>query len=261
MAGMATDPLVLYDNAFSPYAFKVRATLYEKGIEHRKHEMRVAADRDALLKVNPRGEVPAISHGDALVYDSSVICEYLESVFPEPPLFPRSPAEQARCRLLERMADGPIDGCVIGMAIVKLFAPQLEKSHPHVLAAALEQLGRLYEYLEQELGGREYFCGELSRADLALVAHLSGASVMGAPPTSERLAAWHLRMTGRPAIVRAQEEFTQAFRESLTLEDPFFGKGGLHVRDHRLEWCVRFGLAQWIADELEAKRVHFSPVP
>ena len=258
---MASEPLVLYDNAFSPYAFKVRATLYEKEIPHRKHEMRVAADSEALLKVNPRGEVPAISQGDALIYDSSVICEYLESVHPEPALFPSSPEEQARCRLLERMADGPLDGCVIGMALPRLFAPQLQKSHPQVLAAALEQLGHLYEYLGNELGDQEFFCGAFSRADIALVSHINGASVMGAPPTGERLAAWHQRISQRPAIQRAQEEFTRAFRESLELDDPFFGQAGLHVRDHRLEWGIRFGLGQWFVDELEAKRVHFSPVP
>ncbi len=69
-----TTTLVLYDNAFSPYAFKVRATLYEKGIDHEKHEIRHASDREKLLAVNPRGEVPAITHGTALVYDSAVIC-------------------------------------------------------------------------------------------------------------------------------------------------------------------------------------------
>lgn len=35
-----SESLVLFDNAFSPYAFRVRATLYETGIEHEKREMR-----------------------------------------------------------------------------------------------------------------------------------------------------------------------------------------------------------------------------
>src|SRR5678815_5298933 len=50
----------LYDNPFSPYAFKVRAVLYEKGIAHEKCEIRTHADREVLLRVNPRGEVPAL---------------------------------------------------------------------------------------------------------------------------------------------------------------------------------------------------------
>jgi glutathione S-transferase len=51
----------LYDNPFSPYAFKVRAALYEKGIAHEKREIRTHADRELLLRVNPRGEVPRSS--------------------------------------------------------------------------------------------------------------------------------------------------------------------------------------------------------
>ncbi len=46
-----SESLVLFDNAFSPYAFKVRTTLYEKGIPHEKREMRYASDRQALLAV------------------------------------------------------------------------------------------------------------------------------------------------------------------------------------------------------------------
>ena len=63
----------LYDNPFSPYAFKVRAALYEKGIAHEQHEIRTHADREALLRVNPRGEVPALVDGGAVTPRSKVI--------------------------------------------------------------------------------------------------------------------------------------------------------------------------------------------
>ena len=145
-------PVVLYDNAFSPYAFKVRATLYEKDIPHEKREMRTAADREVLLRVNPRGEVPALAHGDTLVHDSSVICEYLETEFPEPPLLPNDAPGRARCRLLERLADGPLDGCVITLAMVKLFRPKLDAEHPEVAEAATDHLERFHEYLDRALG-------------------------------------------------------------------------------------------------------------
>lgn len=255
-----TAPLVLFDNAFSPYAFKVRATLYEKGIEHEKREMLTAADREALLAVNPRGEVPAISHGDALVSDSSVICEYLETVFPNPPLLPASPAGQARCRLLERLADGPIDGAVITLAVVKMFNPRLQETHPQVVSEATDQVRRLHAHLENELHD-DYLCGDYSRADLALVPHMAGAAVLGVTPETPRLAKWLERVSERPAVRRATEEFMAAFRESQQAADPFFAREHLHMRDHRLEWCFRLGLAPWLADEMEAGRLAFSPVP
>jgi glutathione S-transferase len=81
----------LWDNAASPYAFKVRATLYEKGIECEKAELRYHSQRAELLRFNPRGEVPALVDGATVVYDSRVICDYLEETHPAPPLLPRSP--------------------------------------------------------------------------------------------------------------------------------------------------------------------------
>ena len=254
-------PLVLYDNAFSPYAFKVRTTLYEKGIEHEKREMRHASDRETLLAVNPRGEVPAITHGDALVYDSSVICEYLESVFPRPPLVPADPAGQARCRLFERLADGPLDGAVIALAVVKLLRPSLAESHPEVVEASLAQIRALYRHLDAELAGRDYVCGEFSRADVALAPQVAGAAVLGIPPEGASLAPWHARVAERPSIQRATSEFMAAFRASGEDPDPFFSREGLHVRDHRLEWCFRLGLGAWLVQEMQAGRLHFSPVP
>ena len=69
----------LYDNAFSPYAFKVRAALFERGIAFEKHEIRTQADRATLLALNPRGEVPALVDGDTVICDSKVICGWSDS--------------------------------------------------------------------------------------------------------------------------------------------------------------------------------------
>ncbi len=59
----------LYDNPLSPYAQKVRLSLYEKGLEFEKHEIYREGDGQALLAVSPRGEVPALRDGDTVVYD------------------------------------------------------------------------------------------------------------------------------------------------------------------------------------------------
>ena len=48
----------LYDNAGSPYAFKVRGVLYEKGLTVEHHEIVSEHQRDELLLVSPRGEAP-----------------------------------------------------------------------------------------------------------------------------------------------------------------------------------------------------------
>src|SRR5688572_6139383 len=107
----------LHDNAFSPYAFKVRSVLYEKRAEFTKRELKQAADREALLRINPRGEVPVLVDGDAVICDSKVICAYLEDRFPEPALVPNDPVLRARCRYLELKSDTDVDACVFVLAI------------------------------------------------------------------------------------------------------------------------------------------------
>jgi glutathione S-transferase len=58
------------------------------------------------LKINPIGRVPALVLDDGRALpESEVICEYLEDVFPEPPLRPAEAWGRARMRLLTRICD------------------------------------------------------------------------------------------------------------------------------------------------------------
>ena len=56
-------------------------------------------------KSSPRLEVPTLVDGDARVFDSTIIVEYLEERWPEPATQPASPAERARVRMLEEVCD------------------------------------------------------------------------------------------------------------------------------------------------------------
>src|SRR5215470_8242469 len=113
--------LVLYDDVFSPYARKVRIALYEKGVPfERVRALHGDCNRTDFLHVNPRAEVPALIDGDFALYDSTVICEYLEDRHPEPPLYPRDPRARATCRLLEDIADTQLDAALFAIAIVEL---------------------------------------------------------------------------------------------------------------------------------------------
>src|SRR5512132_1011672 len=98
--------LTLYDDVFSPYARKVRIALYEKGVPfERVRALHGDCNRTDFLHVNPRAEVPALVDGEFSLYDSTIICEYLEDRHPEPPIYPRDPRLRAECRLLEDLAD------------------------------------------------------------------------------------------------------------------------------------------------------------
>src|SRR4029453_4461375 len=88
--------LTLYDDVFSPYARKVRIALYEKGLDfERIRALHGDCNRTDFVHVNPRGGVPALVEGDVALYDSTVICEYLEDRSPEPRIYPRDPRLRA----------------------------------------------------------------------------------------------------------------------------------------------------------------------
>ncbi|MCC2097935.1 MAG: glutathione S-transferase family protein [Hyphomicrobiales bacterium] len=57
------------------------------------------------LKIHPKGVVPALDHDGRVVIESSLICEYLDDAFPEPPLVPADPWAKARMRLWSKMVD------------------------------------------------------------------------------------------------------------------------------------------------------------
>ncbi|MEM1103907.1 MAG: glutathione S-transferase family protein, partial [Pseudomonadota bacterium] len=81
--------LALYHSPYSTCSQKVRLCLAEKGLDYEKRDVDLARQEhltEAYLALNPNGVVPTLVHDDAVVIDSSVICEYLDEVFPETPL-------------------------------------------------------------------------------------------------------------------------------------------------------------------------------
>ena len=98
--GRARPMLTLYDDVFSPYARKVRIALYEKGIPfERVRALHGDCNRTDFVHVNPRAEVPALIDDGFSLYDSTIICEYIEDRYPEPRLYPADPSARAKCRL------------------------------------------------------------------------------------------------------------------------------------------------------------------
>ena len=150
---------------------------------------------------------------------------------------------------------------MLAIALFKFFRPALATERPDALERAETNLRGHYAHLERRLGNKDYFAGELSRADLALVVHVSTAAFLGCPPGDDQpgLASWVERMSARPSVVRSTKEMTDAIEKARTIEEPAFDDERLHWRDSRIEWLLRCGLGDWLATELAADRAFFSP--
>ncbi len=82
-----------------PYAHRSRLVLMHKGVDFTLTEVDLKNKPDWFAEVSPYGKVPAIRHDGRIVYESAIINEYLDEVFPEPPLMPATPHERAMARI------------------------------------------------------------------------------------------------------------------------------------------------------------------
>lgn len=99
-------------SALSPFVRKVRITAIEHDLLD-KIEI-VDSDHSDMFKginaANPLGKVPSLTlESGEILYDSIVICEYLDSIGQGPKLFPSGGAERRRVLTLHAMANGMTD--------------------------------------------------------------------------------------------------------------------------------------------------------
>ena len=86
----------------STASWRVRIVLNLKGVraEHQAHHLRHGAQRTAdYLRLNPQGLVPTLELDDGTPLTQSLaICEWLDEIFPEPPLLPGDALDRAKIR-------------------------------------------------------------------------------------------------------------------------------------------------------------------
>jgi glutathione S-transferase len=246
--------LTLFDNAFSPFARKVRMVLEHKGLAFEAIDGLAPAGHARLGALNPRVEVPVLVDGELVVINSSHIVAYLEHRHPERPVYPADPATRVAALAWERLADTLFDAITHDVSNGGFGFPSGTRP-AGLLEAAREDLAPVYGDLERTLARRDFLCGEaLSIADLALFPHLTAVRFLDVAfdgATHPRLLGWYKRLR-QLDVCRADVERTQAFlRDAGTLERP----ARIVWRGDRIEWLLARGFADWFDAEMRAGRV------
>ena len=158
----------LYDFLPCPFGQKVRIVLAEKGLTYELVQIDLAKGEQRqpeFLRLNPFGRVPVLVDEDTTVYDSTIINEYLEDEYPEPPLLPPvgSSALRARARLFEDFADTSFTPQV-GQLMAEMGKPEAERD-PSASQRLHQAVERVLDYLNHELQGQEFLAGEFSVAE------------------------------------------------------------------------------------------------
>jgi glutathione S-transferase len=200
--------LKLYQFAASGNSRIVRIVLEEKGLPFERVNIDVTKGENRtpeFLQLNPRGKVPVLVHstsaGDVLLSESSVINEYLEEVFPQPPLMPSAPAKRAHVREMVYLFDtqlSPTTGLLIIEKLLKKPAEQRADFVAERLAATRDILARLVEMMSDG----PYLAGDFSLADASFIPVLAVMAPCGIILEREfpKLAAWFAEVKKRPSF-------------------------------------------------------------
>ena len=256
--------LIVYEHPLSPYAQKVKISLREKGVpfETRLPEgIGTGTTAGGFAKANPRGEVPALIHGDVEIFDSTIILEYIEEMWPQPPMMPKAPAERARMRMIEDVMDTQFEAITWGLGELNFFRRAEGDRKTDMEAKARAQAEAFFGVLEGYLGEREWFTGEhFGWGDLSVVPYLNGAAGFDIRPgESSRLGAWAKRANARESVALARRE-SEASIGGMNQVDQAV-KAGLfkrQYRDHRLEWMMKTGGTDIVLKGLEAGNIRFT---
>jgi glutathione S-transferase len=254
--------IVLFEHPLSPYAQKVKIALAEKAVpfESRLPDL-LGGEPGEFLPLNPRLEVPTLLDGEVAVFDSTIILEYVEERWPNPPLLPVGAAERARVRMLEELCDTYYEAINWAIFEIRVFQRASGDLAERLEARAASQRAGCNAYLERALDGRPYFNGDtFGWGDIAVIPFVHAAAVTGAPPAEgSRLATWLARVVERPSVAGVLEAATQSMTGFEMLPQLVAsGQFRREYRDHRLEWMLRSGGVDVVLDGIRKGNIRFS---
>lgn len=253
--------IIFYDAGLSPFAQKVKMALIEKGLEfdHRRPDL---GDPSAdFLAASPRREIPALVDGDAVIFDSTIILEYLDDKYPTHPMLPADAADRARVRMVEEICDSQLEAIIFGMTEVIAFKRASGELADQILGHGRKDATALVNWLDQQLGDREWFNGSsFGFGDIAVLPYLQTLTLYKLGPTADsRLAEWFKRAAARDSFQRCIADAkadVAGFKDSIRKVQS--GQWPRQYRDHRLDWFVRAGGAAIVLEGLVAGTIRLS---
>jgi len=193
----------LYSDPVSPDSHRTRIVLAEKELPSEIIDVESDESSKALLDANPSGKLPTLEDRSTVLFEASVVNEYLDERYPHPPLKPGSPAERAQMRL-----------AVIRIE-QELFPLYQALEAASDKAEAKKELCEYLEALDTYLARQEYFVGEsYSLADISLAPILWRLASMGVDTAAwSHLEAYMDRLFERPAFERSLSESEQMMHD------------------------------------------------
>jgi glutathione S-transferase len=156
----------LYSGDLSPYSARVRMQIYAKGITDIVLERPATFGTPQFRKDHPIGRIPVLDIDGDMIWESEVIAEYLEEIYPTPSLLGATPRETAHIRTVARIGD------IYLMNNMFMLSPQsrAKTRNEGIVELLGGQVVRNVKALDKLIGTDGFACcGRLTMADCALV--------------------------------------------------------------------------------------------
>ena len=209
--------LELYHASHSTCSQKVRLCIAEKELNFEGHLVDLAMKEQLdprYLKLNPNGVVPTLVHDGKVIMDSSVICEYLDEVFPEQTLTPQTPVERARMRKWMRyIEEVPTTAVRFPSFNMPLRRGYFRRMGPNGfmdddIKESFDQIIKTTARMEEALAAGPWLLGEMyTLADVILAPLIDRMGDLGLAYLWDgdcpRVNDWYTRIQNRPAFDKA----------------------------------------------------------
>jgi glutathione S-transferase len=197
----------LYHFCLQPASRKLRILLKEKSLEFELQAENAWERREAFLALNHAGEVPVLVEPDGTTLaDATAIAEYLDEMFPEPPLLGKTPLARAEVRRLAGWFDLKFNREVtVNLLDQKILRRLSGNGGPdsQAIRAGNANIHYHLEYIAWLADRRNWLAGDdFSLADIAAAAHLSTLDYIGDVPWDRHAEAknWYARVKSRPSF-------------------------------------------------------------
>ncbi|KAF8864447.1 glutathione transferase omega-1 [Acephala macrosclerotiorum] len=208
--------LKLYSGWFCPFVQRVLLVLLEKNIPFQYIEVNPYHKPASLLALNPRGLVPTLQYASKPLYESTVICEFLEEAYPgsTPKLLPKDPYQRAYGRIWSDFVTSRI---IPSFHRALQYQPHAEgNSEAGFKEVKAEFVEKIKEFTEAMDAEGPFFLGrEISMVDLIIAPwavrlwvfdHFKGGLDLGSEKWTERWGAWLKAVEGRESVVKSTSE-------------------------------------------------------
>ena len=199
--------VTIYGVAPSTYARTARVAFHEKGVPHAFEEIDFSSGEHR--KLHPFGKVPAMRHGDLVLYETLAICTYADTAFDGPALQPSGIQDKAvMLQWFSAFVDYIYPALVTDIVVERLAKPRRgEVSDEDKIKGRVPEVEHQLSVLEAGFEGRDFLAGDsLSLADLVYgpaIAYLpmvpEGAGFLDGKPNINR---WFERVSSRESFAK-----------------------------------------------------------